>query len=194
MSAAAARKHIAAHADPPAPAALRIRTVTALDLAPLRFFFDTVLRNDYFLRRGQLEDICTDKYHTVYVAELDSVLVGVAIKTRGTCLTNVLVHPAYRGMQVGRALIEASGAISVRAKLDMSTGDPRRFYERLGFHRTGARNAKGNIELMERPASGPRLIHNNATGQTASDPAPRSANRTTRSAAKRRSRSKGSEA
>jgi len=114
----------------------------------LCFFFDTVLRKDYFLRRGQLEDILNGRHHKVFVAEIDGILVGVAILTRGTRLLNALVHPAYRGLAIGKELVSQSGAREVRAKLDMSTGDPRGFYESLGFEPTDQFNTKGNIQLM----------------------------------------------
>ena len=131
-------------------AVLTLRAARESDLVPLGFFFDTVLRRDYFLRRGQLEELVRGPYHQVYVAEIEGVLVGVAITTRGTRLVNALVHPAYRGLGVGRALVETSGATQVRAKLDMSTGDPRGFYFAMGFESTGRRNGKGNIELLEK--------------------------------------------
>lgn len=132
------------------PARLAIREATATDVAPLNFFFDTVLRNDYFLKRGQLQDMINSRNHRVFVAEIDFILVGVAILTGQTRLVNALVHPAYRGLRIGRALIETSGAKQVRAKIDMSTGDPRPFYHALGFQPTGQHNHKGNIELMQR--------------------------------------------
>ena len=144
------RIHVRRRKSAEPPAELAIRPATALDARPLRFFFDTALRSDYFVRRGQLEELLTDGYHEVLVAELDGVLVGVAIKTRGTCLTNVLVHPAYRGLRIGRALIARAGAREVRAKLDMQTGDPRGFYHELGFESTGEFNRKGNIELLRK--------------------------------------------
>lgn len=133
------------------PASLRLRRAGADDLPALEFFFDAVLRRDYFLRRGQLADILRGRHHRVDIAEIDGVLVGVAITTRGCSLVNALVHPAYRGLGIGRALVHSSGAQKVRAKLDMSSGDPRPFYERLGFVATGQRNGKGNIELMQKP-------------------------------------------
>lgn len=133
-----------------AAAALRVRAAKPEDAGPLQFFFDAMLRRDYFLRRGQLREILNDAYHRVFLAELDGVLVGAAITTRGTRLINALVHPAYRGLGVGRALVQASGVNEVRAKLDMSSGDPRPFYERLGFACTGERNEKGNIVVMRR--------------------------------------------
>ncbi|MGE3181731.1 MAG: GNAT family N-acetyltransferase [Phycisphaerae bacterium] len=133
----------------PSPSDLTIRRATARDAVSLRFFFDSTLRRDYFVRRGQLEDLISDPYHEVFLAELDGILVGIAIKTRGTCLTNALIHPAYRGLRIGRALIEHADVTQVRAKIDMSTGDPRAFYRKLGFA-SGAKNGKGNIEVMER--------------------------------------------
>ncbi len=129
---------------------LVLRKAMPSDLAPLEFFFDTALRRDYFVRRGQLADLLKSERHEVYVAEIDLVLVGVAITTRGARLVNALVHPAYRGLGIGRELVGASGAREVRAKVDMSTGDPRGFYRSLGFAATGERNRKGNIELMAR--------------------------------------------
>jgi GNAT superfamily N-acetyltransferase len=136
-------------------AVLVVRAAGASDLEPLSFFFDTALRKDYFLKRGQLADIVRGAHHRVLVAELDAVLVGVAILTRGARLVNVLVHPSYRGLGIGSELIRASGAQEVRAKLDMSAGDPRGFYRALGFRGTGQFNGKGNIELM-RAARGSR--------------------------------------
>lgn len=143
----------------PAPgtwATLQVRPALPSDAVPLSFFFDTVLRRDYFLRRGQLREMLGGPHHRVWVAEIDGILVGVAITTRGTRLVNAIVHPAYRGLSIGRALVQATGATEVRVKLDMSTGDPRGFYRQLGFQPTGIRNDKGNIELMRRPPSGAR--------------------------------------
>ncbi len=118
------------------------------DLVPLSFFFDTVLRKDYFLRRGQLADLIQGQHHQVYIAEIDCVLVGAAVATRQARLVNVLVHPAYRGLGIGQELVRSSRATEVRAKIDMSTGDPRGFYRALGFVSTGQFNARGNVELM----------------------------------------------
>lgn len=131
-----------------------VRPAGVSDGAALTFFFDTVLRRDYFLRRGQLADMLVGSRHRVLVAELDGVLVGVVIQTRGQRLVNVLVHPAYRGLQIGRALVTAGGATEVRCKRDMTSGDPRGFYAALGFRPTGERNAKGNIELLRLSQAG----------------------------------------
>jgi GNAT superfamily N-acetyltransferase len=133
-----------------APVALAVRPAGVRDAIPLGFFFDTVLRKDYFLRRGQLADMLRGPYHQVYVAEIDTILVGIAIQTRGTRLVNVLVHPGYRGLGIGRALVQHSGATEVRVKLDMSTGDPRGFYAALGFEPAGRSSGNGHIEVMRR--------------------------------------------
>ena len=136
-----------------APARLNIRPAKPEDVQPLQFFFDTALRRDYFMRRGQLAELVVSRRHKVLLAELDNVLVGVAITTRCNRLVNALIHPAYRGLGIGRAIVNRTKAAEVRAKLDMSTGDPRPFYQRLGYVSTGVRNAKGNIELMRREKS-----------------------------------------
>lgn len=130
-----------------------VRQALPGDRAPLEFFLDTALRRDYFMRRGQLAEILADRRHRVYIAEIDAVLVGVAVTTRGSRLINALVHPAYRGLGVGRSLLAGSGANEVRAKIDMSTGDPRGFYRKAGFESTGEFNAKGNVEVMRRAGS-----------------------------------------
>ncbi len=128
-----------------------LRPAALTDREPLQFFFDTALRKDYFMRRGQLEDMLRGPHHQVFVAEIDTVLVGVAITTRGTRLVNALIHPAYRGLGIGQALIGYTGATEVRVKLDMSTGDPRSFYAALGFKPAQRNNGKTNIEVMHCP-------------------------------------------
>ena len=62
---------------------LTVRPARECDLVPLTFFVDAVLRKDYFLRRGQLASMLRDRRHEILIAELDGVLVGVAILTRG---------------------------------------------------------------------------------------------------------------
>ncbi len=59
------------------PADLTIRPAVPGDFEPLSFFFDTALRKDYFIRRGQLKDILSGPRHQVYVAEIDAILVGL---------------------------------------------------------------------------------------------------------------------
>jgi GNAT superfamily N-acetyltransferase len=130
------------------PARLTLRRATLHDAISLNFFFDAMLRKDYFLRRGQLTEILAGTHHKVFIAEIDCVLVGIAIVSGGSRLINVLVHPAYRGLGIGRALVEQTRATEVRAKLDMHGGDPRGFYRALGYRSTGRFNAKGNVEVM----------------------------------------------
>lgn len=144
-------------ADGSAMARITLRPANPGDLAPLHFFFDSFLRRDYFLRRGQLAELLSGRRHRVFVAEIEGVLVGAAVLTCGARLVNALIHPAYRGLNIGRQLVDFCGAREVRAKIDMSTGDPRGFYRKLGFRETGKRNAKGNIALMDKsPRAGRR--------------------------------------
>lgn len=132
---------------------LTIRPALPGDLVPLRFFCDTALRKDYFVRRGHLAEMIGGTRHRVFIAEIDGVLVGLAVVTRPGRLVNALVHPAYRGLGLGRALVEAAGPREVRVKTDMSSGDPRPFYRRLGFRFSGQTNARGNIEVFQATAA-----------------------------------------
>lgn len=127
---------------------LTLREALPSDLVPLTFFCDAMLRRDYFIRRGQLAEMIRSERHKVLVAEIDIVLVGMAILTRGSRLVNVLVHPAYRGLGIGRALVEASGATEVRVKRDMSAGDPTPFYRSLGFEAAATPRPDERIVLM----------------------------------------------
>ncbi|MEW6250261.1 MAG: GNAT family N-acetyltransferase [Planctomycetota bacterium] len=140
------------------PVTLRVRPATPADAIPLQFFIDTALRRDYFVRRGQLVEMLRGTRHQVWVAEIDTILVGFAVTTRGTRLVNALVHPAYRGLGIGRALVNQTGASEARVKLNMSTGDPRGFYEAIGFQPGGNNGAGGTAAaahiatMVRRPA------------------------------------------
>ncbi len=133
---------------------ISIRAAEPSDATALEFFFDTMLRKDYFLKRGQLRSMIQDGAHRVLIAEAARVLVGVAVLTAGTRLVNVLVHPAYRGLHIGKALLEASGANEVRVKRDMSSGDPRKFYEASGYSPAGPASEQGHIELWRKDGDG----------------------------------------
>jgi GNAT superfamily N-acetyltransferase len=114
------------------------------------FFVDCVLRRDYYIRRAQLEEILSGKRHETFVALEGNWIVAFAILTRGSRLVNILVHPSYRGVGLGQAMIEASEAKSVRVKLDMVSGDPTEFYKRVGFRTSHAKSGVEHIVIMER--------------------------------------------
>lgn len=127
-----------------------IRRAGPGDFDALRFFCDCILRRDYFIRAGQLEEILSGDRHEAWLVGEGIALVAFAILSRGSRLVNVLVHPSWRGMGLGEALVNASGATSVRVKLDMRSGDPEGFYRRIGFGHVIGRNAKGNIVVREK--------------------------------------------
>ncbi len=58
---------------------LVLRKAMPSDLAALEFFFDTAAAADYFVRAGNSRICSKSERHEVYVAEIDLVLVGVAI-------------------------------------------------------------------------------------------------------------------
>ena len=129
-------------------ATIGIRRATPHDLEALTFFCDTVLRRDYFIRKGQLREMLEGTRHQVFVGELDRVLVALAVVTRPGRLVNALVHPAYRRLGIGRALLRVVAPREIRVKKDMHSGDPSAFYQRLGYQPTGESNERGNIELF----------------------------------------------
>lgn len=159
---AAAASPAGGEAAKPAPVSLRVREADASDVRPLQFFFDAMLRRDYFLRRGQLAEMVAGRRHRVLIAEIDCVLVGIVVLTRGSRLVNVLVHPAYRGLGIGRRLVEESGAQQVRVKRDMSGGDPRGFYESLGFEASGEPSGNERIELMSKANDAAATVANSS--------------------------------
>ncbi|MBK8913591.1 MAG: GNAT family N-acetyltransferase [Phycisphaerales bacterium] len=149
---------------------LQIRPALPGDHVPLQFFFDTTLRRDYFMRRGQLRDMLRGGRHRVWVAELAGVLVGVAITTARARLVNLLVHPACRGIGLARALVRAASPVDARVKTDGSAGDPRGFFRSLGFVSAGATPHKPHIELMvaapsARTAAAPAALSTNRKEQ-----------------------------
>ncbi len=112
-------------------------------------FLDAELRRDYFIPRRQQAEILEGRYHMVWIAVGEGRILGVAIvsKAKGT-LVNLLVAKGARRRGIGAALLAKASVQRVRAKLDVSAGDPRDFYRARGFESTGEFNEKGNIELL----------------------------------------------
>ena len=113
-------------------------------LAALIEFMDRELRKDYFMPRRQLEHVLTGRYHMTYLAVEKHHILGVAIIS----LVNLLVAACERKRGLGSALLRACRCEIVRAKIDVTSGDPRDFYASRGYRRTGEFNRKRNIEIM----------------------------------------------
>ena len=118
------------------------------------FFLDCILRRDYYMKRSPLDEVLSGIRHETFVALEGSWIVGLAILTRGDRLVNILVHPSYRGIGLGRAMLELSGAKSVRVKLDMAAGSPLGFYVKQGFQVCREQTGKDHVVVVVRVESG----------------------------------------
>lgn len=126
-----------------------IRDAVGQDFAMISTFLDKHLRRDYFITREQLQHVLGRRYHELVLAMDWDRLVGIAIMTKAArTLVNLLVDPEYRCRGIGDALLATLQVERVRAKLDVSDGDPRDFYRARGFRSSGRFNSKGNIEIM----------------------------------------------
>lgn len=131
-------------------AGLWTREATAADLPVLAEFFDVLLYRDYFFRRGHLADLLEQRNVRVQVVMEGWVLVAVAVQTTSnSSLLNLLVHPAYRGLGIGRALLAMLEPERVRVKTDASTGNAAGFYRKLGYRRVERRR---RVSTYARPA------------------------------------------
>lgn len=112
-------------------------------------FLDLYLRRDYFIPHQQLRQALRLRYHEIHLAIDGNRVLGLAIVTRGKrTLVNLLVSPCERKRGIGDALLCRARVERIRAKLDVSDGDPRSYYQRRGYRGTGEFNKKGNIEIM----------------------------------------------
>jgi len=117
----------------------------------LQTFLDAALDADYFVRRGHLQNLLKSADTEVYAGLIDGGLVAVAITYRHTTLHNLYVAAPFRGLGVGKAILKVLNVVAVRAKTNMSTGDPTAFYERAGFVHRGVDETKPHIGLMIKP-------------------------------------------
>jgi GNAT superfamily N-acetyltransferase len=126
-----------------------IRIAVADDFADVRAFLDEHLRRDYFIRSRQLREILDGRYHeTLLVIENDRVI-GVAIMTRRLrTLVNLLVAPCERKRGIADALLSRLRVERVRAKMNVSDGDPTGYYRKRGYRDSPERTGKRHIKIM----------------------------------------------
>lgn len=131
---------------------MNIRLATPADRPALQAFIDTHLRRDFFMPHDLLRHVLEDGYHRTTVTEISGQLVALAVVTRKpNRLVNLLVHPDHRGSGIGTALLRHVDPDVVRAKVNMSTGDPTPFYARFGYTPTDRVNAKGTTRDLVHP-------------------------------------------
>lgn len=126
-----------------------IRNAVADDFADVQAFLDDHLRRDYFIPGRQLREILTGRYHEMILAIDDARVIGLAIMTKAQrTLVNLLVAPCERNRGIGDALLSRLRVERVRAKLNVSAGDPSDYYAKRGFRRSSERTGKKHILIM----------------------------------------------
>lgn len=115
-----------------------IRAALLCDVPNICDFIDSHYRKDYFMTKAQIER-CVDgkrfkrKPLPNLIALEGSIIVGFALKSRKGALINLLVHPDFRNLGIGENLLKALNPDFVRVKTNVFTGDPSKYYEKLGY-------------------------------------------------------------
>ena len=87
--------------------------------------------DDYFISPSQHKRyVC--KYRTFLCLD-DDVLVGWSVIEPSGTMINLLVAGNRRGEGIGKAMMNLLKPKYVRSKSDQSSGDPRSFYEKMGY-------------------------------------------------------------
>lgn len=123
------------------------------DLEPMLDRLETLLHEDYFFRRKHFAAILARENATVWAIRIDLDFAAIAIVYNGSTLQNLYVHPEHRRQGVGAAVLAALNPAIVRAKGDMSQGNPIPFYQKEGYRAVGADPAKPHIVLMSKPVN-----------------------------------------
>jgi hypothetical protein len=135
---------------------LHLFEVTHSDCLAVEHFADAVLRDDFFFRKGHWLSLLSDSRVRLLVARIQqqgseewSEILGVVVLYADSVLHNLFLAKWCRGLGLGSAIIDAVSPTTIRAKVDMSTGDPTGFYNRLGFTHEAARSGKrGQIRIL----------------------------------------------
>lgn len=135
--------------------------VTHSDVLALEHFADAVLRDDFFFRKGHWLSLVSDSRVQVFTVRLQpegsaewSEICGVLVLYADSVLHNLFLARSWRSMGLGSAIIQAVAPSKIRAKTDMSSGDPTGFYARLGFtHEESTKGKRGQIRVLVKPTS-----------------------------------------
>lgn len=126
------------------------RKMNKTDIPKVLAFVDIFLRRSWFVRRKY----CYDHMNESYIVLDHEKLVGwifIGGERVKKTLYNLIIHPAYRKKGIGRVLIEKLKPQIIRSKMDQASGDPTKFYEKIGYKliekRVGRRK---NINILVR--------------------------------------------
>lgn len=123
------------------------------DLEPMLDRLETLLHEDYFFRRKHFNAILVRENAQVWAIRVDEDFAAIAITYNGSTLQNLYVHPEHRRQGIGAAVLAYLNPTLVRAKANMSQGNPVPFYELLGYRTVGADAKKPHIVLMSKPTN-----------------------------------------
>lgn len=104
--------------------------------------------NDYFVTKNQHKSYFKNCH--VWIALDNNKIIGWAVKEKSNVLIHLLIDANYRGFGIGSELMKKLNPDIIRSKSDQMTGNPKIFYEKLGY-KTISQNKvgkKNNIDLM----------------------------------------------
>ena len=136
---------------------ISFRYATIVDIPQLIAFFDRNLANDWFMAKGKWQKIITGiasdgSRHTpdvCLIAQNDDEIVGIAIMSRYTKkLFNLIIKSDYRNLGIAKEMLTILKPRFIRCKTDMTTGNPIKFYEKLGYIHIGNYDLWGNKTLI----------------------------------------------
>ncbi len=106
--------------------------------------------NDYFVTRNQHKTYFKNCH--VWIALDAEKIIAWGVKEKSGVLIHLLVDANYRGKHIGTEMMHRINPDVIRSKSDQMTGDPREFYETLGYKVVSTQmiGKKKNIELMSK--------------------------------------------
>lgn len=120
------------------------------DLEPMLDRLETLLHEDYFFRRKHFAAILARPQAAVYAIRVEGDFAAIAIVYEGSTLQNLYVHPEHRRLGVGTSVLRWLNPEVVRAKTNMSQGDPTEFYSKNGYKSATVDPSKPHITLMNK--------------------------------------------
>lgn len=101
--------------------------------------------DDCFISPSQHKKyIC--KYRTL-ICFCEVALVGWAVVEPSGTLIHMLVSGYHRGKGIGKQMMRILLPKYVRSKLDQSSGDPRSFYEKLGYYLVRTEQSRSRLDI-----------------------------------------------
>ena len=89
---------------------------------------------------------------------LGSILIGWAVLHPDGTLYHFLIHGEYRGMGVGGWWLGKLQPPTVRSKSNQQSGNPRKFYEKCGYHYKNSVQSRRRLDIDEIAPNRPKTI------------------------------------